>query len=584
MAYEYQSFATLGVNLNRQNYGALDISQVFASQADLDYYLSKGTKTDGVSEYWYKVDPDTNEVTKVVPYPYEGQVLATVFGGKVNVYVLALDENNEFVTQNVGDTSAVEAAVADLEKLIGTIPTDEEGNPLASDVIAYINKKTEGIATDTALEELQGKVSGLESAIEKLPTEDTNTTYTFTSGTNGKFTVKASDSADAIEIDTGVVIPTNVSDFNNDAGYQTANDVAAAIAEINHAVFQKVDTVPEASEAVANVLYLVPSEDNKHLDIYAKINDQMVLIDDTDTDLSNYITQEELDAVTIRIQTLEGLPHLTVEDVNTQIDAKLTAADYDGKISTAKQEAIDEALAGVLVKSVNTDEFTIDSDGKLTANIIAATKISGLATTYATIESVDTKIGTVPVYSEPDDEGNKTVITPASGIYSNVYTKEEVADLIADITGGESAADVLAKLNTYTGTNDARVLAVENEVDTLQGLVGNATTADTSASGLFANIESIEAKLENIEDNAQVNVIESILVNGTALNITDKAVDIPLASTNVAGTVILGAEFTTNETTNALEVKTLNVNKLVQTEGEYLELNGGTANGFKTQA
>ena len=40
MAYTYQSFATLGVNLNRQNYGALDISQVFNSQGDLNYYLS----------------------------------------------------------------------------------------------------------------------------------------------------------------------------------------------------------------------------------------------------------------------------------------------------------------------------------------------------------------------------------------------------------------------------------------------------------------------------------------------------------------------------------------------------------------
>jgi hypothetical protein len=78
MAYEYQSFATLGVNLNRQNYGALDISQVFSSQGDLDYYLSNGTNKKNVSNYW----------KNIVPYPYEGQVVSTVINGDVSVGVI----------------------------------------------------------------------------------------------------------------------------------------------------------------------------------------------------------------------------------------------------------------------------------------------------------------------------------------------------------------------------------------------------------------------------------------------------------------------------------------------------------------
>ena len=93
MAYEYQSFATLGVNLNRQNYGALDISQVFNSQGDLDYYLSKGTNKTKVSDYW----------KNIVPYPYEGQVVALVIEGdsntskKIQVGVLQLGKDNNFI-------------------------------------------------------------------------------------------------------------------------------------------------------------------------------------------------------------------------------------------------------------------------------------------------------------------------------------------------------------------------------------------------------------------------------------------------------------------------------------------------------
>lgn len=58
MAMEYQGFATLGVNLNRQKYGPLDISSVFISTADLNYYISKGTvQQEGLSAYWKKVTP-----------------------------------------------------------------------------------------------------------------------------------------------------------------------------------------------------------------------------------------------------------------------------------------------------------------------------------------------------------------------------------------------------------------------------------------------------------------------------------------------------------------------------------------------
>ena len=54
MANDYQNFASLGVNLNRQKYGPLDISNVFTSEADLKYYLTKVHLQEGVSEYWYK--------------------------------------------------------------------------------------------------------------------------------------------------------------------------------------------------------------------------------------------------------------------------------------------------------------------------------------------------------------------------------------------------------------------------------------------------------------------------------------------------------------------------------------------------
>jgi SWI/SNF-related matrix-associated actin-dependent regulator 1 of chromatin subfamily A len=52
--------------------------------------------------------------------------------------------------------AALAQSIAGLDTKIGTLPTD------SANVIAYINKKTEGIATDTALAELQEAVDAIE--------------------------------------------------------------------------------------------------------------------------------------------------------------------------------------------------------------------------------------------------------------------------------------------------------------------------------------------------------------------------------------------------------------------------------------
>ena len=78
--------------------------------------------------------------------------------------------------------------------------------------------------------------------------------------------------------------------------------------------------------------------------------------------------------------------------------------------------------------------------------------------------------------------------------------------------------------------------------------------------------------------HASLNVkLEGVKINGLPLAIAEKTVDIPVASADTFGVVKLGGEFQANTETNALEVKELNVNKLVQTEGDILILNGGDA-------
>lgn len=98
--------------------------------------------------------------------------------------------------------------------------------------------------------------------------------------------------------DAEVIIPVKTSELTNDSGFQTADEVAAAIAAAisgtGHASFKKVNSIPSAAEAEDNVLYLVMNSATNHYDIYAKVGAEVVLIDDTTVDLSDYATKAEL--------------------------------------------------------------------------------------------------------------------------------------------------------------------------------------------------------------------------------------------------------------------------------------------------
>jgi len=93
-------------------------------------------------------------------------------------------------------------------------------------------------------------------------------------------------------------IPSKVSQLANDSDFQSAAQVESvikkAIAESGHAGFRRADAIPTAEEAQDNILYLVMNDKTGHYDIYAKVDNTVVRLDDTTVDLSGYITTETL--------------------------------------------------------------------------------------------------------------------------------------------------------------------------------------------------------------------------------------------------------------------------------------------------
>ena len=94
-------------------------------------------------------------------------------------------------------------------------------------------------------------------------------------------------------INPDITVPSKVSELTNDSGFQTAAEVSTAIttaiAGLGTASFRKANAVPTVAQAEDNVLYLVMNSATGHYDIYAKVENEVVLLDDTTVDLSGYI-------------------------------------------------------------------------------------------------------------------------------------------------------------------------------------------------------------------------------------------------------------------------------------------------------
>jgi hypothetical protein len=150
-------------------------------------------------------------------------------------------------------------------------------------------------------------------------------------------------------------------------------------------------------------------------------------------------------------------------------------------------------------------------------------------TDYAKTEYVDNKT---------KDKADKATTLEGYGITDaftkgETYSRTEISELIGQITGGESAADVLAKLNEYTGTNNERVGKVEGRVETLE------------------------------KAGYQANVIEGIKLAdaANALTLNNKIATIPAAGASQYGLVKLSNEIGV-DAAGALEIKALDLSKV----------------------
>lgn len=222
----------------------------------------------------------------------------------------------------------------------------------------------------------------------------------------------------------------------------------------------------------------------------------------------------------------------------------------------------------------------IYKNGNLIWVEVSSTTVEGLS---AQIEALQNEVNAL--------EG--VVATKANS--SDVYTKTEIDSKISSVYRYKGSKATYAELPDNPEVGDVYNIETAdktNGIDAGDNVAWNGTvwdnlggTVDLSAYAtkeeLTTTTQPLIEKLQEIENNAEVNVLEIVKMNGVALEIdsTDKSVNIPVSSTDSVGVVKSStAENKVAVGENAeMEVNSLNVNKLVQSSGDTLILNGGSA-------
>ena len=267
--------------------------------------------------------------------------------------------------------------------------------------------------------------------------------------------------------------------------------------------------------------------------------------------------QGEIDTLEAFVGTLpEGIVSTNVVDYIQEAINGLKIGDYakaseltalaervtaiEGKVTTLEEKVAALETVGAeknVINSVDEAEFTVDSTRKLSVKEIAMDKITGLPA------ALEQKVSVQAGYR---------MITDAEG--------EKLEKLVLSEDGTVEVSGTIA-----AGNVDGLDSWITTRAATLKGLSENNLT------------DALKAQIEA----SQANVIEIIKVGGVSVEVDaeDKSVNIPMATATALG-VVKGTDAENGITVaddGTMSVNSVNVNNLVQTEGDSIVLDGGNS-------
>lgn len=439
---------------------------------------------------------------------------------------LTFDGGYSAGVNNVATVSTVNTAKSDLIGDTSAEAATTDGNTI-SDVRRYVDAKTKVLASDAKLTELSNKVTANTNSIATINTSLAE---------GGSVSNAIADAKKA-----GTDAATAVSTLEN--GKVKAN--ADAIAAINNAetgILKQAQTYADGKDAA--IAAAKKAGDDAATAVTALDRKATAMAENIDSRFNNINDKiGEIPASKTVAQAIEDAKTAATQD-NTALAGRVTVIEGDYLKGADKTEVKNE---------IKTERDRLDA-------FLNAADVGDAA--VDTLKEIQNYIST---HGTAADEMVKNIAANKAAIEAEATTARAAEKKNADaITKLNGAADVEGSVSNKIASEIAGL-----QLDSTYVKKNGTDRLITAAEG---------TKLAGIAEGAQVNVIESIKLNGTALSIDAKAVNIPLVTADTAGIVISSADENTISYANGIgTVNSLNVNKLAQTEGDVLIIDGGKA-------
>lgn len=320
-----------------------------------------------------------------------------------------------------------------------------------------------------------------------------------------------------------------------------------------------------SGSAEGDMVVVAVSDDHK---VTATITDGAITLGKLSTEVQTAIGKAHEHA---NATVLDGI---TSEKVTAWDASEQNAKDYadglneamDGRVGALEQVGAEKNV----INSVDETYFEIGANRKVTLKDLVVGKVTGLQDAL-------------------DGKADKGTTLAAYGI-TDAYTKEEtlnkIEEKITEINGGESAGEVLSQLNSYKEINDAAVEAIQTKLNTVESnaqvnvidavsdefeISADTKTlivkeiAQAKVTGLIA---SLEAKVAKEEGKSLVS--DSLIAKLEGIGIATAETAGIVKSSAVENGVVVAED-------GSMSVHSVNLSKIVQTDGDFLVLDGGSS-------